>query len=134
MIRLRPHHGMCLYFFQGKGYSGEFVRNMTEYKELLETEDPQIELTEGVDDICAKCPNNKKGQCTSIDKVNHYDAQVLQICGLEGGRTMHYKEFSKNVYEKILRSGRRAQICGNCRWNALCFLPYGPTSSVTGES
>ena len=123
MIRLRPHHGMCLYFFQGKGYSGEFIRNMTEYKALLETEDPLIELAEGVDDICAKCPNNKNGQCTSIDKVNHYDAQVLQICGLETGSTMHYKDFSQNVLEKILRSGRHSQICGNCRWNALCHLP-----------
>lgn len=131
MIRLRPHHGMCLYFFKGKGYSGNFVRNMTEYKELLEKEDPLITLTQGVDDICAKCPNNRSGVCTSIDKVNSYDAQVLKICGLKSETTMRYKNFSREVYETILITGKREKLCGNCRWNDLCFLPSGPDPADT---
>ena len=35
---IRAHHGMCLYFFQGKGYSGEFVENMAKMREILVTE------------------------------------------------------------------------------------------------
>ena len=27
-IRLRPHHGMCFQFYNGKGYSEEFTENM----------------------------------------------------------------------------------------------------------
>ena len=30
MICLRPHHGMCLAYFEGKGYSDGFTVNMTE--------------------------------------------------------------------------------------------------------
>ena len=28
--RIRPHHGMCLYFFEGKGYSEGFTKHMAE--------------------------------------------------------------------------------------------------------
>ena len=31
--RIRPHHGMCLYFFEGKGYSEGFTKHMAEVKE-----------------------------------------------------------------------------------------------------
>ena len=27
-FKIRPHHGLCTAFFEGKGYSGDFVRNM----------------------------------------------------------------------------------------------------------
>lgn len=33
--RIRPHHGMCLYFFEGKGYSEGFTKHMAEVKEWL---------------------------------------------------------------------------------------------------
>ena len=36
MIRLRPHHGMCLAYFEGKGYSDGFTGNMQHMLELLE--------------------------------------------------------------------------------------------------
>ena len=26
---LRPHHGLCIAFFEGKGYNQKFVENMT---------------------------------------------------------------------------------------------------------
>ena len=29
-LRIRPHHLVCVCFFRGKGYSEEFVANMTE--------------------------------------------------------------------------------------------------------
>ena len=36
VIPLRAHHGLCLRFFQGKGYSGAFVENMARKKAMLE--------------------------------------------------------------------------------------------------
>ena len=33
--RIRPHHGMCLYFFEGKGYSNTFSEHMAQVKEEL---------------------------------------------------------------------------------------------------
>ncbi len=34
VYKIRAHHGVCLYFFQGKGYSGEFVENMSRMKAI----------------------------------------------------------------------------------------------------
>lgn len=33
---LRPHHGMCLAYFEGKGYSSSFCVHMGEVLEKLE--------------------------------------------------------------------------------------------------
>ena len=66
LFHLRPHHLLCLQTFTGHGYSEEFVRRMTLVKNEL-TRDPltPVELVEGVDDLCAHCPNNMDGQCSS---------------------------------------------------------------------
>ena len=44
VYKIRAHHGMCLSFFQGKGYSGDFVENMSRMKAILE-KNPEISLT-----------------------------------------------------------------------------------------
>lgn len=41
VYKIRAHHGMCLPFFRGEGYSGAFVENMTRMKKILE-ENPEI--------------------------------------------------------------------------------------------
>ena len=121
MIRLRPHHGMCLAFFRGAGYSGAFTRNMTAIQARL-AEHPRILLTAGADDICAACPNLKNGICTEQEKVIRYDQAVLDLCGLEPGRLMDYGEFQALVARNILKPGRREEICGDCQWSQLCHF------------
>lgn len=44
MICLRPHHGMCLAYFEGKGYSDGFTVNMQKMLEFFE-KGADIELT-----------------------------------------------------------------------------------------
>ena len=34
---VRAHHGLCMSFFEGKGYSDSFTANMAEKKMLLES-------------------------------------------------------------------------------------------------
>ena len=54
--KIRAHHGLCLYYFKGKGYSEEFVRNMTKIKKELE-KNPLVLITDRADDVCTACPN-----------------------------------------------------------------------------
>ena len=117
VYRLRAHHGMCLPFFQGKGYSGAFVENMTRMKAMLE-ENPMICLAEGADDICAACPNRLTETCT--EKASRYDREVLRQCGLAAGDRMPYLDFSRRVIETILRPGIREEVCADCQWSSLC--------------
>lgn len=123
--KIRPHHGMCFSFFQGKGYSSAFTENMQIMKEKLE-EDPEVILLCGADDVCACCPGCRSGRCTDTntglpsDKAERYDRQVLARCGLSEGARMRWKDFAASVQEHILLPGKREEICGDCQWNALC--------------
>lgn len=119
VYRIRAHHGMCFSFFQGKGYSGDFTENMWAMKEKLE-QDPEVVLLEEVDDVCARCPNNQEGVCTSGGKAQDYDRQVLEHCKLLPGTRIKWKAFEKKVQELIINTGEREKICGNCQWNEIC--------------
>ena len=140
-VRLRAHHGMCLAFFRGKGYSEDFSSHMGRIKALLEADPEQvIEVICSTDDICAACPNNAGGICTSEEKVARYDAGVMaRLCPegaagkagsemaggeLTGGEMakveMTCAEFARLVRERILAAGEREKICGDCQWSEIC--------------
>ena len=119
VYRIRAHHGMCFSFFQGKGYSGEFTENMWTMKYKLE-QNPAVILIQEADDVCAHCPNNQEGVCTSAAKTQTYDEQVLAYCNLAPNTKIKWNDFQKSVNEYILSAGRREQICGDCQWNELC--------------
>ncbi len=119
LIDLRPHHGICLFFFQGKGYSGSFTRNMWDIKQALAS-DPTIRIVKGADAVCSACPNNLDQICTSLDKVERYDAAVRKLCGLHIGDQLPYREFQQSIRQNILDKGLRSQVCGDCQWSGLC--------------
>ena len=97
---IRPHHGMCLAFFIGNGYSTGF--------------------TVKTDEICSACPNNSQGICEAAEKVKRYDNAVLAECGLKEGQKLAFPEFTEAVQKKIIETGKRTKICGDCQWNRIC--------------
>jgi len=119
-VNLRAHHGMCLRYFVGKGYSSQFVENMAYYKKFLEEDSPEVRIIASVDAICMKCPNNADGECTSCGKVHTYDMEVLKELNLNPGSAMPFLDFYEQVREKILLKGKRSRICGSCQWDAYC--------------
>ena len=118
VIPLRPHHGMCLAYFKGEGYSNGFTAHMAEMLKIF-LEGKKIRLHVDTDEICSACPNNLGGHCEAGDKVAEYDNAVLEKCGLKAGQTLHFSEFTKKVQEKILAMDKRKEICGNCQWNSI---------------
>lgn len=123
--KIRPHHGMCFSFFQGKGYNSSFTENMQNLKEKLE-KDPEVILLCKADDVCAGCPGNREGRCVDTDtglpsdKALSYDRKVLACLGLSEGTQMRWKDFAASVDKNILSAGKREDICGDCRWSGLC--------------
>jgi hypothetical protein len=123
---LRPHHGMCFSFYEGKGYSAEFTDHMGRViRELSEHPQTTVRLTVSADAVCAHCPNNDGGVCRSADKVRRYDKAVLDACGLKDGDELPYEEFAARVGERILDAGLRRNICGDCEWDAICTKHQG---------
>lgn len=118
-MKLRAHHGMCLAFFEGKGYSDEFTSHMqTVWRKMQE--DPKLQIIAESDVICGKCPNLNGRQCNTYALVQRYDQQVLELTGIKEGTEIKWSEFFKLVESKILAAGKRKTICGNCQWTEIC--------------
>ena len=64
-ILLRPHHGMCIAYFKGEGYSDGFSAHMQEMLDIFQ-KGAKIQLHADTDEICSACPNNEKGCCSSF--------------------------------------------------------------------
>ena len=118
---IRPHHGLCITFFEGKGYSGKFIENMTNIIAELELTNPIITLTDTEDMICNNCPHNKKdGRCETMEQVNTYDNAVLKLCRLEIGQELQWSDFHSQVKEKIIKANKLKEVCGDCMWKNIC--------------
>lgn len=116
---LRPHHGLCIHNFVGKGYSEAFTINMKNVIARLAQEDPLFSLAQGEDVLCAACPHNRS-ECESAAKVRQFDAEVLRLCGLQPGQTLRWSEFTALVEERILDAGKFATVCESCEWYDTC--------------
>lgn len=118
-IVLRPHHGLCVRFFEGKGYSEEFVRHMTRIISCLEGE-TQICVTDGCDWICEKCPNFDGEKCASEDRVRSFDRKVMEFAGILDKQRLTYKELQRKIEDGIFAPNRFEQVCGDCAWGEIC--------------
>ena len=120
VIEIRPHHGLCAEFFQGKGYSGEFTENMAATLKVLAENNPQVVPKADTDLICGHCPNNVDNCCTSGEKVLRYDKKVLELCGIAEGTVLFWEEYRRLIREKIIGAGRLKEVCGDCQWYEIC--------------
>ena len=78
-------------------------------KRALE-KNPKVCIVAETDKICGYCPNNSSGICTNGDKVAGYDWKTLELCGLEAGTEMGWKEFEGLVKENILDAGKGSRF------------------------
>ena len=119
-LRIRPHHLVCVCFFRGKGYSEEFVANMTETVGRLKAGEPFI-LTGSTDSICSACPNRKDGGCSAGGRVDRYDARAADAAGLMPGSEYRFPEVLPLIESGIINvPGKLASVCGDCEWFGIC--------------
>ena len=119
MIRLRPHHGMCLLNFRGMGYSPEFTKKMTAVSELLRREpETAVSVSDGADDLCSVCPHCVNGKCTSNNPAV-FDQRVLEAAGVHAGDVVTWKDFSGKT--EVLNRTALKEICAGCRWLQVCI-------------
>lgn len=115
MFKLRPHHALCIHFFEGKGYSNEFTNHMSGVIGKLK-EDTEIQITCESDDICSKCPNLKQGTCVTQEKVNRYDKKVMELCGFYSGQKLNAMDFLEIAKREIINKDKLKEVCGDCAW------------------
>ncbi len=117
---IRPHHGLCTAFFEGRGYSPLFIQHMTEVLHLLQENNLEIRLVIRKDQICQACPHCQDQHCESECKVREYDSKVLAFCNLKENDSLLWKDFCYLVTEHILKQDLLSQICQNCQWFSIC--------------
>lgn len=120
VILLRVHHGLCSHFFSGKGYSEEFIKNMTYVLNLLNTQNLKVRFINGCDDICSCCPKNIDGKCENFDEVQITDETCSKEYGINVGDELLWSEVRKKVINKILSEEKLPQVCNNCQWRSIC--------------
>ena len=110
VLSLRAHHGLCMAYFVGEGYSSGFKKHMAEVLQAVQPETP-VRLAAGVDEICSACPHNCGGVCES-PTVDSHDRAVLQACGLQKDQQQCFGRAGMQVRSPAQHSGLRIQHCG----------------------
>ncbi len=120
-MKLRPHHALCVQKFTGHGYDENFTRHMTETVQVLkEHPDEKVDIISGCDDLCAHCPNNENGACTTLQKVAEMDRAVLSSTGLRIGEAVAWGRLAALARETVFETAEFEAVCKNCEWYALC--------------
>ena len=117
MIKLRPHHLLCTQGYSGKGYSREFVENMTEIVKSIKNEKVQVQLIFSEDDICSKCPNLSENNICKSETVNIIDNKVIKYFELEE-KIYEYESLIRYIKSHITKE-IMDDICGNCEWYSI---------------
>lgn len=127
MLKIRPHHILCMRAYSGNGYSEEYkikiegiIKEIQAYNEFLQVDNlkeeiKEVELVFYTDSICEKCPN-KLGEnlCSSQEKVNLLDFKVINHFNLKEG-VYNYKDLEDLVYGSI-NECIFDDICKECEW------------------
>lgn len=116
VLRLRPHHINCLFFYEGKGYNQSFIDNMDAIVTRLKSfPDQLIVLEKNHDSLCHCCPNRENGVCTSADSVEIMDAYTLLHYKLKEHQLYRFQEIMDTIY-KHYSFDTFSAICSECSW------------------
>jgi hypothetical protein len=122
-VKLRPHHILCVQFLPDgdTGRGREYKEMETRIKEVMrQPDDTLIEVTKGVDDLCAPCPDCADGRCNNRfgdeASVRKWDARVIGGLGISFGESM-----SAKALHTLIRSKAPLAFCRDrCPWRPAC--------------
>lgn len=137
LLRLRPHHFLCIQNYRGHGYSPAFDEKMKSVIAALRSPSgARIRIVHGSDDLCAACPHCRDGVCDSASP-ERFDALVLAHTELKVGDTIVWRlpagqdplsaakgsagQFRTDPYGiPIMCRALLDVCCPGCSWKDLC--------------
>ena len=121
MIYLRAHHLVCFQHFEGKGYSDEFVANLSSILSNLKANPDRKNITilDSCDDVCRCCPNRQNGKCQTEDYVKSLDHSFLSILKLSVNEIVSYSQAIDRI-NKFLSGQQFVKTCSSCQWYSIC--------------
>jgi len=123
-LAIRAHHLLCVLGFRGKGYSREFVENMGEVVQRLQSHpEDYIVIEDCPDDICQACPHNTDEGCTRAEGgeagVRDRDHALLQRLGLAPKTEIAVASVYDGIKKHVTRDFMHRHVCRACEWEAL---------------
>ncbi|MCG0275477.1 MAG: DUF1284 domain-containing protein [Thermosediminibacteraceae bacterium] len=121
MIKFRGHHLVCLHFFQGEGYSREFVNNL---KKLVDraSSGEEIEVVDGPDDVCRVCPYLSGNRCAhkegADEEIRQLDRDALNFLKVSSGQKVRWLELKEKI--KSAPEEWFSSFCKGCDWKSVC--------------
>ncbi|MBI5056760.1 MAG: DUF1284 domain-containing protein [Nitrospirae bacterium] len=120
MLKLRGHHLICLHFFNGEGYDAAFVENLKDV--LSRTQKEDVEVCEGADEVCAKCPYLKGDKCEydaqADNEIKEMDEKALMYLKVRPGAKIKWQEIREAV--PGLFPQWFSEYCLECDWKKVC--------------
>ncbi len=120
-IKLRGHHLICLHFFNGGGYSAEFIENLKEALKKAEAGE-KIEVQPGPDVICEKCPYLKEESCVykedSETKIRAMDKKALELLRVKAGTEINWQDMKDRI--PWVFAEWKETYCKECTWKETC--------------
>lgn len=121
IIRLRPHHALCIRHYTGKGYSDAFMENLRAIVERLNgSKHEMVQIILHRDSLCAACPRDHDGICEAEEKVRAFDRTIAVACGLRSGQWLSWAELCALIDTRILSSGGIKALCSECEGFSVC--------------
>ena len=121
IIRLRPHHALCLRHFVGKGYDEAFVENMTAiHRRLNSGQRQRVQIILHRDSLCQACPHDVDYACETEEKVRYLDAAVADACNLRSGQWLSWQELCDLIDRHMMAHGQMPACCQVCEWFDTC--------------
>lgn len=133
-MKFRGHHLVCLHFFEGKGYSEEFVRNL---KDLMgrARKGEEIEVVQGADDVCRSCPHLVENQCMHEDgtdaEIRKLDNIAIDYLGVAVGKRVLWRE----IENKVSSASKEwfSVFCTGCYWEKVCADRRNPGKGANNK-
>lgn len=124
VIRLRPHHLLCMLTYIGKGYSPAFTANYDVIAGRL-AKGERIVIVSGPDDICAPLLNEAEPHCWN-ESVKERDALAARDVGallgvpIRDGATLALDAEILNRMRDAFSVKSIRPACTGCEWSGLC--------------
>lgn len=126
-IKIRAHHLLCMQNFKGFGYNRDFINNMENViEEINSSPELELEIVSKCDIICSHCPHRKDNKCTkepaSARELKNLDTRVLKDLNLKEGTKVKAGEIVSLVKDKLSKDTSYIKnTCKECEWKEICI-------------
>ena len=124
IVRLRPHHLLCILTYAGDGYSPAFIANYNRLTDRI-AGGADVGIVEGPDDLCAPILGEANAHCRGAsvagrDRLAARDVGALLAVPIEPGRKLALDARTLQQLRAAFTSGRLRAACEGCQWSDLC--------------